>query len=38
MFEKAVGIGGLLLGLNPFDQPGVEAYKLEMFRRLGRPA
>lgn len=38
MFEKAVGIGGLLLGLNPFDQPGVEAYKLEMFKRLGRPA
>ncbi len=38
MFEKAVGLGGLLLGLNPFDQPGVEAYKLEMFKRLGRPA
>ena len=38
MFEKAVGVGGLLLGLNPFDQPGVEAYKLEMFKRLGRPA
>lgn len=38
MFEKAVGIGGLLLGLNPFDQPGVEAYKLEMFKRLGRPS
>lgn len=38
MFEKAIGVGGLLLGLNPFDQPGVEAYKREMFRRLGRPA
>ena len=38
MFEKAVAIGGRLLGVNPFDQPGVEAYKKEMFRRLGRPA
>ena len=37
LFEKAVGIGGRLLGVNPFDQPGVEAYKREMFRLLGKP-
>ena len=36
LFEKAVAIGGRLLGVNPFDQPGVEAYKREMFRLLGR--
>ena len=36
-FEKAVAIGGRLLGVNPFDQPGVEAYKKEMFRLLGKP-
>jgi glucose-6-phosphate isomerase len=30
-FEKAVGISGLLMGVNPFDQPGVEAYKKNMF-------
>lgn len=36
-FEKAVAISGRLLGVNPFDQPGVEAYKREMFRLLGRP-
>ena len=36
MFEKAVAIGGRLLGVNPFDQPGVEAYKREMFRLLGK--
>jgi len=36
MFEKAVAISGRLLGVNPFDQPGVETYKKEMFRRLGR--
>jgi len=35
-FEHAVTIGGYLLGLNPFDQPGVEAYKSEMFKILGR--
>jgi glucose-6-phosphate isomerase len=35
-FEHAVSIGGYLLGVNPFDQPGVEAYKLEMFRLLGK--
>jgi glucose-6-phosphate isomerase len=36
-FEHAVSVGGYLLGLDPFDQPGVEAYKKEMFRLLGRP-
>ena len=35
-FEKAVAINGYLLGVNPFDQPGVEAYKINMFRLLGR--
>ena len=37
LFEKAVAVSGRLLGVNPFDQPGVEAYKREMFRRLGKP-
>lgn len=36
-FEKAVGISGYLLGVNPFDQPGVEAYKTNMFALLGKP-
>ncbi len=36
-FEKAVAVSGRLLGVNPFDQPGVEAYKKEMFRLLGKP-
>ena len=36
-FEHAVSVGGYMLRLNPFDQPGVEAYKREMFRKLGRP-
>jgi len=36
MFEKAVAVSGRLLGVNPFDQPGVEAYKREMFKRLGK--
>lgn len=35
-FEHAVAISGYLLGVNPFDQPGVEAYKRNMFRLLGR--
>ncbi|MNI52339.1 Glucose-6-phosphate isomerase B [compost metagenome] len=35
-FEKACGISGLLLGVNPFDQPGVEAYKINMFALLGK--
>ncbi len=33
-FEKACGISGYLLGVNPFDQPGVEAYKKKMFALL----
>ncbi len=37
LFEKAVGVSGLMLGVNPFDQPGVETYKKEMFRLLGKP-
>jgi len=36
-FEKACAIGGYLLGVNPFDQPGVEAYKANMFMLLGKP-
>ncbi len=36
-FELAVGISGYLLGVNPFDQPGVEAYKKNMFALLGKP-
>ncbi len=35
-FEKACGISGYLLGVNPFDQPGVEAYKKKMFALLGK--
>lgn len=35
-FEKAVAITGYLLGVNPFDQPGVEAYKKKMFALLGK--
>ena len=37
-FMKACGISGYLLGVNPFDQPGVEAYKKNMFRLLGKDA
>lgn len=36
-FEKACAMSGLLMGVNPFDQPGVEAYKTNMFRILGKP-
>lgn len=36
-FEKACGISAYMLGVNPFDQPGVEAYKSNMFRLLGKP-
>lgn len=36
-FEKACAISGYLLGVNPFDQPGVEAYKTNMFALLGKP-
>ncbi len=36
-FEKACGISGYVLGVNPFDQPGVEAYKRNMFALLEKP-
>ena len=36
-FEKACGISGYLLSVNPFNQPGVEAYKTNMFALLGKP-
>ena len=36
-FEKACAMSGNLLGVNPFDQPGVEKYKKNMFRLLGKP-
>jgi glucose-6-phosphate isomerase len=36
-FEKACGISGYTLGVNPFDQPGVEAYKKNMFALLDKP-
>ena len=36
-FEFACGISGYTLGVNPFDQPGVEAYKRNMFHLLGKP-
>ncbi len=37
MFEKAVGISGYAIEVNPFDQPGVEAYKKNMFALLDKP-
>ncbi|GMQ83080.1 MAG: glucose-6-phosphate isomerase [Rhodothermia bacterium] len=37
LFQHAVAVSGYLLGVNPFDQPGVEAYKKAMFSLLGRP-
>ncbi|MBQ7592698.1 MAG: glucose-6-phosphate isomerase [Clostridia bacterium] len=36
-FELACAVSGYLLGVNPFDQPGVEAYKKNMFALLGKP-
>ena len=36
-FELACAISGYMLGVNPFDQPGVEAYKKNMFALLGKP-
>ena len=36
-FEYACGLSGYVLGVNPFDQPGVEAYKKNMFALLGKP-
>ncbi len=37
LFERACGISGYMLDVNPFDQPGVEAYKKNMFALLGKP-
>ena len=36
-FEIAIGVSGYMNGINPFDQPGVEAYKKNMFALLGKP-
>ena len=36
-FELACGLSAYILGVNPFDQPGVELYKANMFRLLGKP-
>ena len=36
-FWKSLGISGYMIGVNPFDQPGVEAYKKNMFALLGKP-
>lgn len=36
-FQKACGVSGYLMGVNPFNQPGVEAYKKNMFALLGKP-
>ena len=36
-FEISCGVSGYMLGVNPFDQPGVEAYKKNMFALLGKP-
>ena len=36
-FEKACAVSGYMLGVNPFNQPGVEEYKNNMFKLLGKP-
>ena len=36
-FEKACAVSGYILGVNPFDQPGVESYKKNMFALLDKP-
>ena len=36
-YEFACGVSGYMLGVNPFDQPGVESYKRNMFALLGKP-
>ena len=36
-FEYSCGVSGYMLGVNPFNQPGVEAYKKNMFALLGKP-
>ena len=37
IFEFACGVSGYVLGVNPFNQPGVEGYKKNMFALLGKP-
>ena len=36
-FEKACSVSGMILGINPFNQPGVEEYKRNMFKLLKKP-
>ena len=36
-FEKACAVSGYVMGVNPFNQPGVESYKFNMFALLGKP-
>jgi len=36
-FEKACAVSGMILGVNPFNQPGVEEYKRNMFKLLEKP-
>jgi glucose-6-phosphate isomerase len=36
-FERAVAVSAYVSGVNPFNQPGVEAYKRKMFKLLGKP-
>ena len=36
-FEKVCAVSGYMLGVNPFNQPGVESYKKNMFALLGKP-
>ena len=36
-FWKSLALSGYMIGVNPFDQPGVEAYKKNMFALLGKP-
>ena len=36
-FEITVGVSGYMMGINPFNQPGVEEYKTQMFKLLGKP-
>ena len=36
-FEFAIGVSGYISGVNPFNQPGVESYKKNMFALLGKP-
>ncbi len=36
-YQLAIAVSGMLIGVNPFDQPGVEEYKTRMFKLLGKP-